>query len=213
MPAINKRLSSSAWRAPSLPALRCAQVAAVAAGTLALVPWQCPPWGTAHAVRGEIGSVASFARELRTPTGPLLLASCGVRDTLWVEHYAAGLYLRRGAAPQGVLDPGEPKALRLRVLTTTYLPEQLPGRWRRALERALDADTYARARRSYLRLSAGDTVTIVYLPGSGVSMQHNGRLVAQSDDHRVVEAMLDAWAGDEPIDDKLERLTREHPCA
>jgi hypothetical protein len=52
----------------------------------------------------------------------LAAASCGVRQTLWIEHYSAVLYLPRRAPPQEELvDPLSPKALELAIIDSRFL--------------------------------------------------------------------------------------------
>lgn len=71
---------------------------------------------------------------------PLTLSSCGVRDTLWIEHYAAGLYVPPGTSAQVVRDPNYPKAVRMKFIDGRYLPERIPEKWRGVLQRELKAD-------------------------------------------------------------------------
>jgi hypothetical protein len=139
-------------------------------------------------------------------------ASCGVRSTLWIEHYAAVLYLRPGAALNAVRDPSEPKAVLMYVIDGRYLPDEIPARWRDALESALDERTAWAVRESFGLLSSGDLVTIAYFPREGVTMSANGRVIARTSDHRVVDAIVQGWESGAPLTKKLERLALEHPC-
>lgn len=79
----------------------------------------------------------------------LQLVACGVRDTLWIDRYAAGLYLPSGAAVTSVADAGKPKAVRIRMIATRYVPEQIPEKWLVALEAKLPPEPLSRFRRAY----------------------------------------------------------------
>ncbi|MBI2206511.1 MAG: chalcone isomerase family protein [Candidatus Rokubacteria bacterium] len=143
----------------------------------------------------------------------LALVSCGVRDTLWIDHYVAALYLPRGAPPAAVMDATVPKAVRLYIVNAAFLPDDIPEKWRPALERHLDADALARVRAAYRTLVDGDHVMIAYERDRGLSMLVNGAVVATASGHALVDALLEVWAEREPARPKLDRLIRTHPCS
>ena len=158
--------------------------------------------------------LAGVALEERiSPDGETLaLASCGVRDTLWMDHYAAGLYLPPGASVHAVRDPGQPKAVRMKVIDARHFPDDIPEKWRHVLQRELQADPMSRVREAYGRLADDDVVTVSYAPQQGVAMRVNREVIAKGLDHAVIAGMLDAWAEHDPISQKLHRLALEHPC-
>ncbi len=143
----------------------------------------------------------------------LALASCGVRDTLWIEHYVAALYLRPGEpATAAMLDAGEPKAIVLHVVRGASLPEQIPQAWREPLRQELERDPLARVRAAYGALGNGDRVRVTYAPADGVSMAVDGREVVAAPGHDLIGSMLRTWAEGDPLSGKLQRLLLEHPC-
>ena len=142
----------------------------------------------------------------------LELVSCGVRDTLWIDHYAAGLYVPYGSSAHAARDAGAAKAVRLKVIQARYLPERVPEKYREALQRELAREPMVKVRRAYDRLSDGDVVTFTYLPTEGVTMLVNGRQVMQAPGHDAIESILEAWSEKDPISGKLHRLRLEHPC-
>jgi hypothetical protein len=50
------------------------------------------------------------------------------------------------------------------------------------------------------------------VPGSGVTLQLNDRVVARSPRHDVVEALLQTWAENEPVRERVNRVVARHPC-
>lgn len=143
----------------------------------------------------------------------LQLASCGVRDTLWVTHYVAAFYLARPeAAAQISVDPDEPKLIRLDIIDTDWLPDSIPEKWREPLRVELARDPYSRVKRYYQALSAGDVVHLSYLPGRGVSMSVNDMHVMTEPGHGLIDAMLAAWSEPDPVSNRVRRLLLEHPC-
>src|SRR5947209_5293602 len=72
---------------------------------------------------------------LRVGAELLPARSCATRDTLWIHHYAAALYLPLRAAPAAALeDPHQPKALHVQILSKSFLPRDLPKKWNQTLE-------------------------------------------------------------------------------
>lgn len=142
----------------------------------------------------------------------LELVSCGVRDTLWIDHYVAGLYVPQGQPPEAADDAKRAKAVRIKVLEARYLPEDVPEKWRGALKSELRHEPMMQVREAYDRLSDGDLVTFTYVPQQGVTMQVNGGTVVQTPGHAVIDSILEAWEGKDPISGKPHRLSLEHPC-
>ena len=150
---------------------------------------------------------------LQIGTQSLQPASCATRNTLWIHHYAAALYVPPRASPMAVLeDPKQPKALQVEILNKAFLPKQMPTRWRRTLESQLDGGSLSSITAAWQRLGAGDRVTISYAPGPGVSLKVNDRLVAAAPSHSLVEALLRTFADDEPVRERVSRVIARHPC-
>lgn len=109
-------------------------------------------------------------------------------------------------------DPAQPKAVRIEIITARYMPEDIPEQWRRPLAQELSREPMSRLRNAYGNLAAGDVVVLAYDPGVGVSMRVNGRIVARTPGHDAIDALLGAWAEEDPISLKLQRLKLENPC-
>lgn len=143
----------------------------------------------------------------------LAAASCGTRETLWIDHYAATLYVPPGdAADSALLDARRPKALEIQILSKSFMPPEIPRKYRRALEADLDEDSMERLRDAYRMLRPGDVIRITYAPGPGVSVSVNRRLVLTSPAHRLVESILATWADGKPLDRHLRTVLSKHPC-
>lgn len=142
----------------------------------------------------------------------LALAACGVRATLWLEHYVTAVYVPRGASLQALSDPRRPKAIAVHVIEADYFPDDIPSKWRLALERALARTAMAQLRHAYRSLRAGDVMTIVYTPSHGVVLDLNGEPLVRAAGHAVIDSVLKAWAQDSLVRTKLKRLERGHSC-
>jgi hypothetical protein len=140
-------------------------------------------------------------------------AACGVRSTLWLEHYAAQLYVPAGASIVAVGDPGTPKMLRMRMLNTFLMPPEIPRKWRKALQPVLEEEAMKRLQDGYERLQSGDTVVVTYQPQQGIALSINERTVATAEGHAAIDALLAAWADDSPVEKKLAGTAARNRCA
>ena len=150
---------------------------------------------------------------LRVGSETLPARSCATRDTLWIHHYAAALYVPQRAAPEVALqDPQQPKALHVQILSKSFLPRDLPKKWNQALASELDRGSLNAIQSAWHRISVGDRVTIAYAPGPGVTLQLNEQLVARSPRHGVIDALLKTWADGEPVRERVNQAVAKHPC-
>lgn len=150
---------------------------------------------------------------LRVGAELLPARSCATRDTLWIHHYAATLYVPPRAAPAAALqDPREPKALHVQILSRSFLPRDLPKKWNQALASELDRGSLKAIQNAWHQISVGDRVTIAYAPGPGVTLQLNEQLVARSPRHGVIDALLKTWADGEPVRERVNQAVAKHPC-
>jgi hypothetical protein len=150
---------------------------------------------------------------MRVGNQQLPAASCATRDTLWIHHYAAALYVPpRASAVNALQDPRQPKALHVQILSKAFLPKELPKKWRETLESQLDGSSFNAVRAAWRDLTVGDRVTVAYAPGPGVTLQLNDRLVARAPRHELIDALLRTWADGEPVPQRVSQAVQNHPC-
>ena len=151
---------------------------------------------------------------MRVGNQQLPAASCATRDTLWIHHYAAALYVPPRASPVNALqDPRQPKAVHVQILSKAFLPKELPKKWRETLQAQLDGTSFDAVRTAWRELSVGDRVTVAYAPGPGVTLQLNDRLVARAPRHDLIDALLRTWADGEPVPQRVSQTVEKHPCS
>jgi hypothetical protein len=150
---------------------------------------------------------------LRVGTNAVTLASCGIRNTLWIDHYVAALYVPQRAGVQAVPNADQAKAMRIRILDRSWLPRELPRKWSAALAHGLPEESLRQVRAAFSALAAGDDVEIAYGPQRGIEMRVNGRRVTRAAGHAAIDSLLATWADREPVETKLARITALHRCA
>lgn len=166
----------------------------------------------AGAARAEVVADVELPHAMTLGGQRVVLASCGVRETWWLDLYAAALYLGPGQTVAAVTDPAQPKSILIHVILGALVPDRIPMKWRAPLNDGLEPDPLARVRAAYAGLTSGDRVVVAYEPGAGLSMAVNGRSIATAPGHALLDAMLRHWADGEPVAAKLSRLVLEHPC-
>lgn len=57
----------------------------------------------------------------------------------------------------------------------------------------------AELNRFYVDVAKGDTYSLTYVPGKGMSLRHNGRLLTTIPGHDFASAYLSIWLGENPI--------------
>jgi len=157
--------------------------------------------------------LALVAAHAAAQPAPLAPAACGVRHTLWIEHYSAQLYLPKGTSIAAVSDPGMPKMLRMRMLNTFLMPPEIPRRWREALRPVLDGEDLKRLQDGYDGLRRGDTVVVTYRPKTGIALSINERTLVTAEGHAAIDALLAAWSQDAPLEKKLAGTAARNRCA
>jgi hypothetical protein len=159
-------------------------------------------------------ALAAFAgAAAAAPSAPLAPAACGVRNTLWIEHYSAQLYVPAGKSAAAVGDPSQPKMLRMQIINPMLMPPDIPGKWRDALEPVLDGATMERLRATYRELQEGDTLEVDYEPQAGIALRVNDRTVAKVAGHAAIDALIAAWTSGVPFEKKIAGTVARNRCA
>ncbi|WP_284413666.1 chalcone isomerase family protein [Acidovorax sp. SUPP2539] len=168
------------------------------------------------AASAQVVTVADvkYGTALQLQGSPLLLNGAGIRYKAVFKVYTAGLYLERKAGtPQEVAALRGPKRLSITMLRDIESAE-LGKLFSRGMEDNMDKASFSRLVPGVLRmseifsqhkkLSAGDTFTVDWLPGTGTVISVKG--VAQGEPFREPEffdALMGIWLGERPADWKL----------
>ena len=166
----------------------------------------------AAGARAETVAGVHLPEQMRLDGDTLALASCGVRDSLWIDHYVAALKIPRGTRAEPVVrDPGQSKILLVRIVNAEHFPERLPEQWRKPLQASLSAEKFSQVSAAYKQLRKGDSMAFDYSPQGGLTMKVNDQTVVTGG-HGVIDAMLRAWQQGEASSETLGRLLKGHDC-
>lgn len=158
----------------------------------------------------------TFDDRVRVGGANLVLNGLGVRAVLWLKGYAAGLYVaeKAGTADKLIAQAG-PKRIQLKMLIEVESKEFTKaihsglgknyGDAARAPLRAREAQFSALVD-GLVKLRKGDVVNLDYLPGQGLVLSRNERVVGSPiAGEDFYAAILKIFIGDEPVDKALKR--------
>lgn len=155
-----------------------------------------------------------FDDRIRLGDADLQLNGLGLRAELWLEGYAAGLYLTtRASTPDQVLAEAGPKRVRLKMMV------DVPAReFNKAVEVGVRRNTspseHEAVRERIARfvntiavvgmVKKGDVIDLDYLPGRGLVLSINGTPQGEPiPGADLYAAVLKIFLGDRPVDREL----------
>jgi len=142
----------------------------------------------------------------------LILNGAGLRELLWVDVYACGLYLRRPESnPIHILDKDEIMIVRMDILSKAVSQKKLIKAFEKGFE---DGNSEAVIKRfkpelaefiSFLNvtLEVGDKVDLVYEPKLGVSLYINYEKKGTVGNLAFKKAIFNIWLSNKPVDKSL----------
>ncbi|MES2935627.1 MAG: chalcone isomerase family protein [Pseudomonadota bacterium] len=146
----------------------------------------------------------------------LVLNGAGVRTKVFFKVYVAGLYLssKKASVPEVLAAPG-PKRVTLVMLREVSAEQFGQG----FLDGISNNSTKAEKSKFVAQmlkfgemfskipeLKKGDLITVDWIPGTGTSIQLNGKKLSENfPDEDFYNALLKIWLGDKPVDNILKR--------
>ncbi len=143
--------------------------------------------------------------------GSVLVLNGGGKRTMYgIKVYAAALYLKKNRSdPDAVINADEPMAVRLKITSGLITP----GRMKREMEEGFRKSTGGNMPRLKVRMDAltacfreltrDDVYDLVYLPGKGVEVSRDGRLVTIIRGLDFKKGLFGVWLSGEPVQKDL----------
>lgn len=164
-------------------------------------------------VESKIVGKTALPALYRFKTKQLILNGAGLRELLWVDVYACGLYLRRPETKAlKIINKDETTVIRMDILSKAVSHKKLVRAFEKGFE---DANGEAVVRKlkpeitefirhiDGLALKIGDKIDIVYEPYVGVSLYINYKKIGTVGDLEFKKAILRIWLSDNPVDKSL----------
>lgn len=141
----------------------------------------------------------------------LVLNGAGVRDRLWIDLYAAGLYLsEKNSNAETILNADKPKSLRLHIVSKLISSSKMVDAVTEGFENSTNGNTAPIQREIDMILGffkedieKNDVFDLVYVPGKGVVAYKNGQEKGVVPGKDFKKALFGIWLSNRPADDGL----------
>ena len=141
----------------------------------------------------------------------LLLNGAGVREKLWIDLYAAGLYLdRKNNNAQEILNADKPMALKLHIVSKLITSEKLVEAVTEGFENSTNGNTAPIQDEIDQLLSffkedvkKNDVFDLVYTPNRGVVAYKNGKERGAVKGKEFKKALFGIWLSNTSADEDL----------
>lgn len=158
----------------------------------------------------KVGGVVLPATE-KFQDHTLHLNGAGVREKLWIDLYAAGLYLdQKNNNAQQILNSDKPMALKLHIVSKLITSEKMVEAVTEGFEKSTNGNTAPIQNEINTILGffkedikKNDVFDLVYLPGRGVAAYKNGKIRGIVEGKDFKKALFGIWLSNRPADDGL----------
>ncbi|TPN89266.1 chalcone isomerase family protein [Aquimarina algicola] len=177
--------------------------------TLALVAFICLSTATAQIRIGK----AILPYEEKFDNVELKLNGAGLREMLWVDLYAGGLYLQnKNNDPKKILEANETMAIKLNIVSAFVTQKKLIKAINEGFERATFGNTKPlqdRIKKITTLLSEpivkNDIFDLVYIKDKGVKVYKNQKELGIIEGRDFKYALFKVWLGEEPASEAVKK--------
>jgi len=141
----------------------------------------------------------------------LTLNGAGVREKLWIDLYAGGLYLAKKTSDAAeVVSSNEPMSIKLHIVSKLITSDKMVEAVNEGFENATGGNTKALAAeikkfKSFFmeEIKKNDVFDIVYIPETGVTAYKNDKELGTIEGMAFKKALFGIWFSNRPADDDL----------
>lgn len=141
----------------------------------------------------------------------LHLNGAGVREKLWIDLYAAGLYLNeKTTSAATVLNSEEPMSIKLHIVSKLITSDKMVEAVTEGFEKSTNGNTgpiknEISAILGFFKedIHKNDVFDLVYIPSKGVVAYKNGKEKGVIPGKEFKKALFGIWLSNRPADDKL----------
>ena len=141
----------------------------------------------------------------------LMLNGAGVREKLWIDLYAGGLYLsKKSSDASAIIAANEPMSIKLHIVSKLITSEKMIDAVNEGFENSTGGNTKPLAseikkfKDFFLEEIKRDNVfDIVYIPSEGVVVYKNDKELGVIEGMDFKKALFGIWLSNKPADDDL----------
>lgn len=165
---------------------------------------------TAATAQQNVGGVVLPAK-VTYQEQDLVLNGAGVREKLWIDLYAAGLYLdQKNNNANAIIDSDKPKALKLHIVSKLISSKKMVDAVTEGFENSTNGNTAPIQKEintllGFFRedIKKDDIFDLVYVPSKGVVAYKNGEEKGIIPGKEFKKALFGIWLSNRPADDGL----------
>lgn len=158
----------------------------------------------------KVGGV-TLPATLEFQKNTLHLNGAGVREKLWIDLYAAGLYLEQKTQnAQEVLNAEKPMAIKLHIVSKLITSDKMVEAVTEGFEKSTNGNTAPIQNQinsilGFFKedIKKNDVFDLVYLPSKGVVAYKNGQEKGVVKGKEFKKALFGIWLSNRPADDGL----------
>jgi hypothetical protein len=148
----------------------------------------------------------NYPDTLMAGTRVIVFNGAGIRTKSFIDMYAAALYLNQKQSNYvKIIEADEPMAIRLNILSQLITPKNFIENTRAGFERSTRGNTAPIETKIDRMCSVfkdqirkGDIFDLIYVPGVGTQIYHNGKLKTTIEGLDLKKAMFGIWIIDNP---------------
>lgn len=141
----------------------------------------------------------------------LSLNGAGVREKLWIDLYAGGLYLaEKSSNASAIVSANEPMSIKLHIVSKLITSEKMMDAVNEGFENSTNGNTKPLAGKIKKfqdffmdEIKKNDIFDIVYMPAQGVVVYKNDKELGVIDGMDFKKALFGIWLSKRPADDDL----------
>ncbi|SOC81479.1 Chalcone isomerase-like [Salinimicrobium sediminis] len=160
----------------------------------------------------EVGGVTLPATQ-KFKEHTLHLNGAGVREKLWIDLYAAGLYLEKKTSnADEVLNSDKPMAIKLHIVSKLITSDKMVEAVTEGFEKATNGNTAPiqdeiNTMLGFFKedIKKNDVFDLVYVPSKGVIAHKNGKERGVVEGKEFKKALFGIWLSNRPADDDLKK--------
>lgn len=158
----------------------------------------------------EVGGV-NLPNKVNFQGQSLELNGAGVREKLWIDLYAGGLYLKqRSSDASAIMSADEPMSIKLHIVSKLISSEKMIEAVNEGFENSTSGNTKPLASeiekfKSFFmeEITKNDVFDIVYVPSKGVMAYKNNKELGTIEGMDFKKALFGIWLSNNPADDDL----------
>ncbi|TBW29022.1 chalcone isomerase family protein [Gramella sp. KN1008] len=158
----------------------------------------------------KVGGV-NLPNQLNFQGQDLQLNGAGVREKLWIDLYAGGLYLsEKSSDASAIMSADKPMSIKLHIVSKLISSEKMIDAVNEGFENSTNGNTKPLAPKiekfkSFFmeEIKKNDVFDIVHLPAKGVVVYKNNKELGTIEGMDFKKALFGIWLSSKPADDDL----------